>query len=276
MQILISLFDLKNEILNKKITLYAAQASFFLLLSLIPFLIALMNVIQFFTPDMMDAIYRTLERIPYKDTSRLLNDLVSQLALYSNGALISFTLVSALWSSSKSVYAIEYALNNIYESQHTFGFILSRLVSFFYMIFFIFILLITMVVLMFGHSIQKLFKLRAPGIYQITHIILQFRLLAIVPMLIFFFMCLYTFYPGRNLKFKEQFWGAVFSASAWVIFSRGYEYYIQHITSYSRIYGSMGAVVLLMLWLYFCICIVLLGAELNSYLKKVGCRTNFN
>lgn len=270
MQIIISLFDLKNEILNKKITLYAAQASFFLLLSLIPFLIALLNVIQFFTPDMMDTIYRTLEQIPYKETSHLLSYLVNQLALYSNGALISFTLVSALWSSSKSVYAIEYALNDIYESQHTFGFILSRLVSFFYMIFFIIVLLITMVVLMFGRSIQKLFKLRAPGIYQITHIVLRFRLLAIVPILIFFFMCLYTFYPGRNLKFKEQFWGAVFSATVWVIFSRGYEFYIQHITSYSRIYGSMGAVVLLMLWLYFCICIVLLGAELNSYLKKGG------
>ncbi|MDY4970679.1 MAG: YihY/virulence factor BrkB family protein [Lachnospiraceae bacterium] len=268
MNLFITLFQLKNEIVEKKLTVYGAQAAFFLQLSAIPFLMALLNVFQFLSPGVFQELFQMLDGIGNDTFSRTLSYIISELYIQSSGALISVSLLGALWSSSKGVYAIERGLNEIYGNKKRHGFVTARLISFFYMIFLITILFFTIVVLMFGSSIQELIGRFLPPLYHILRLFLRFRLLAAVPILILFFMCLYTFYPGRNIRFRDQFWGAVFSASAWIVFSFCYEFYIQHITNYSRIYGSLGAILLLLLWIYFCLCIVLLGAELNHFLNK--------
>lgn len=268
MNLFITLFQLKNEIVEKKLTVYGAQAAFFLQLSAIPFLMALLNVFQFLSPDVLQELFQMLDNIGDENFSRGLSYIISELYIQSSGALISVSLLGALWSSSKGVYAIERGLNEIYGSKKRHGFVKARLISFFYMIFLIFILFFTIVVLMFGSSIQELIGRFLPPLYHVLQLFLRFRVLAAVPILILFFMCLYTFYPGRRIRFREQFWGAVFAAAAWIIFSFCYEFYIQNITNYSHIYGSLGAILLLLLWIYFCLCIVLLGAELNHFLNK--------
>ena len=267
MRLLIAFVQLKNEILEKKVTVFGAQAAFFLLLSVIPFLMSLLNVFQFVSPKALQALFDMLNRILSADLSRTLTYIISELYIQSNSALISLSLIGAIWSSSKGVYAIEQGLNEIYGNEKSHGFLTARLISFFYMIFLIIIILFSVLVLMFGSSIQGLVQHWFPPLYRIINLFLQVRLLAAVPMLILFFMSLYTFYPGRKVRFREQFWGAAFSTAAWLLFSFCYEYYIENITDYSKIYGSLGAVLLLLLWVYFCICIVLLGAVLNHYLQ---------
>lgn len=266
MNLFISLFQFKNEIVEKRVTVYSAQAAFFLQLSAIPFLMALLNVFQFLSPDVLHVLFQLLEKIENDMVSGAISYVISELYIQSSGALISVSLLGAIWSSSKGVYAIERGLNEIYGNEKGHGFIKARLISFFYMILLILILFFSIVVLMFGSSIQELIGRFLPPLYHVLRLFLQFRLLAAGPILILFFMSLYTFYPGRNLRFRDQFWGAVFSAAAWIIFSFCYEFYIQHITNYSRVYGSLGAILLLLLWIYFCICIMLLGAELNHFL----------
>lgn len=268
MKFIVTLFQLKNEIIDKKVTIYGAQAAFFLQLSAIPFIMALLNVFQFFSPDALNTLYQLLEQIGSPAFYNTMTYIISELYIQSNGALISLSLIGAIWSSSKGVYAIERALNEIYGNEKRHGFITARLISFFYLLFLIFILLFTMIVLMFGSSILAFASHFVPPLYHILQLFLRFRLLAVLPILILFFMCLYTFYPGRRNHFRDQFWGAAFSAAAWIIFSICYEFYIQHITNYSRIYGSMGAVLLLLLWIYFCICIMLFGAELNDFITR--------
>ena len=270
MHFFIALFQLKNEIVEKKVTIYGAQAAFFLQLSAIPFLMVLLNIFQFLSPDAVNELFLIPEKLNNEQFSRTLSYIISELYIQSSGALISVSLLGAIWSSSKGVYAIERGLNEIYGNVKGHGFIKARLISFFYMILLILVLLFTIVVLMFGSSLQQLIVRFIPPLYRILQLFMQFRLLAAVPILILFFMSLYTFYPGRQLRFRDQFWGAVFSAASWIIFSFCYEFYIQNITNYSRIYGSLGAVLLFLLWIYFCICIVLLGAELNHFLQQQG------
>lgn len=267
MNLIVALFQLKNETVEKKVTIYGAQAAFFLQLSVIPFVMALLNVFQFVSPDALDELLKILNRIGTPTISNLLSYVINELYVQSSGALISVSLLSALWSSSKGVYAIERGLNEIYGNEKMQGFVKARFFSFFYMILLIVVLLFTMIVLMFGSSIQDLIGKFIPPLYHIINMFLQFRLLVFLPILVVFFMCLYTFYPGRRLRFRDQFWGAAFSAVGWIIFSFCYEFYIQNITNYSRIYGSMGAILLLLLWIYFCMCIMLFGAELNDFLK---------
>lgn len=265
MDLIVTLFQLKNDMTEKKVTIYGAQAAFFLQLSVIPFLMALLNVFQFFSPKALETLFQFIHRITSDDFSRALTYIINELSIQSNGALISVSLLSAIWSSSKGVYAIELGLNEIYNTEKDHGFIVARLISFFYMIVLLIVLLFTMVVLMFGSSIKKLIGRFIPPLYHIINLLLRFRLLAAIPILVLFFMCLYAFYPGRHVRFRDQFAGAVFSGASWILFSFAYEFYIQNISNYSSIYGSLGAVLLLLLWIYFYICIMLFGAELNAF-----------
>lgn len=267
MNFIVALFQLKNETIEKKVSIYGAQAAFFLQLSAIPFVMTILNIFQFISPKVFNELLDLLNRIGTPSISDLLSYVINELYAQSNGALISVSLLSALWSSSKGVYAIEQGLNEIYGNHKQQGFIKARFTSFFYMLLLIIILLLTIVVLMFGSSIQSLIGHFIPPLYHMINLFLQFRLLVFLPLLVLFFMCLYTFYPGRRLRFRDQLWGAVFSASGWIIFSFCYEFYIQNITNYSRIYGSLGAVLLLLLWIYFSMCIMLFGAELNDFLQ---------
>lgn len=267
MNLIVALFQLKNETIEKKVSVYGAQAAFFLQLSAIPFVMAILNIFQFISPSVLNELLELLNRIGTPAISDILSHVINELYVQSNGALISVSLLSALWSSSKGVYAIEQGLNEIYGNDKEQGFVKARFISLFYMIMLILVLLLTIIVLMFGSSIQSLIGNFFPPLYHVINLFLQFRLLIFLPVLVLFFMCLYTFYPGRKLRFREQIWGAVFSAAGWITFSFCYEFYIQNVTNYSRIYGSMGAVLLLLLWIYFCMCIMLFGAELNDFVQ---------
>ncbi|MDO5411356.1 MAG: YihY/virulence factor BrkB family protein [Lachnospiraceae bacterium] len=267
MNLIITLLQFKNDVIEKKISVYGAQSAFFLLLSVIPFIMALLNIFQFISPQALQTLFQLLPHIASAELSSALVYIINELQLTSNGALISVSLIGAIWSSSKGVYAIERGLNEIYGNHKKHNFIRARIISFLYMILLIAVLLFTMLVLMFGSSIQQLIGRWIPPLYRIIQLILQFRLLAAVPILVLFFMSLYTFYPGRDLRFRDQFPGAAFTAAAWIMFSFAYEFYIQNVTNYSQIYGSLGAILLLLLWIYFCICIVLFGAELNDFLQ---------
>ena len=89
--------------------------------------------------------------------------------------------------------------------------------------------------------------------------------------LFFFFWGIYTFVPEKRLKAAKQIPGALFSALAWMVFSLGFSIYFNRIggRGYSYMYGSLAAIVILLLWLYFCMCILFMGAELNWFFVRL-------
>ena len=89
--------------------------------------------------------------------------------------------------------------------------------------------------------------------------------------LFFFFWGIYTFVPEKRLKAAKQIPGALFSALGWMIFSLGFSIYFNRIggRGYSYMYGSLAAIVILLLWLYFCMCILFMGAELNWFFVRL-------
>ena len=103
-----------------------------------------------------------------------------------------------------------------------------------------------------------------------THII-NFRALWALMILIIFFLGIYTFVPDKRLKLRDQLPGAVFSTVGWMAFSFAFSLYFSHIggKNYSYMYGSLTAIVLLLLWLYFCMCILFFGAEINYFWKEL-------
>jgi membrane protein len=88
-------------------------------------------------------------------------------------------------------------------------------------------------------------------------------------LLVLFFWTLYSFAPGRKTRSIKEFPGAILSAAGWVGFSGLYSVYINNFANHSYLYGSLTAIVLLMLWLYFCMNIMFFGAEVNVMLRGV-------
>ena len=84
-----------------------------------------------------------------------------------------------------------------------------------------------------------------------------------------FFMVIYCFFPKRKVTFLNQFPGAIFATAGWFLFSFVYSIYITYFSNFSYTYGSLAAIVLIMLWLYICMTITLLGAEINVFLERL-------
>ena len=82
------------------------------------------------------------------------------------------------------------------------------------------------------------------------------------------FTAMFMVLPNRRNTFRESLPGALLASLGWLIFSDLYSVYVQHFSGYANVYGSVYAVALAMLWLYFCLCILFYGGALNHYLAK--------
>lgn len=254
-----------------EMTVYAAQASFFITLSVFPFMMVLLTVVQLvpslgkedlaqvalaITPNLSDSVQQVVANI--------LNDLYTR----SPGTILSITAVTALWSASKGMLSIERGLDRIHRSQEKRGYIISRLMCSGYTILFLMACILCLLLLVFGNLIQNLVLRIFPFLSQTAAYIINFRTLWALTLLTFCFTGLYTIIPFKKLSFRSQLPGAIFCTLCWIGFSFGFSIYFNHFSNYSYMYGSLTAIVLMMLWLYFCVCILFLGAELNYFLDE--------
>ena len=89
------------------------------------------------------------------------------------------------------------------------------------------------------------------------------RGLVTLAILFVFFLAIYAVLPFRRLSVKSQIPGAAFASVGWALFSTAFSIYFRYFKNFTVTYGSLAAVILMMLWLYFCICILFMGAEIN-------------
>ena len=145
----------------------------------------------------------------------------------------------------------------------------QRLLSIVYTLGFIFVLIFTLGVLLFGNRLQLLLESHFPDLAYFSEIIILFRTGLSIALFMLFFVLIYTILPNQKLSFWKQIPGAAFTTAGWMIFSYVYSLYIDYIANFSYIYGSLTAIILLMLWLYICMNIVFIGAELNKMLAEM-------
>ena len=114
---------------------------------------------------------------------------------------------------------------------------------------------------------MKLALHRLPQLQTVVAFAMNFRFLLVWVVLTVLFAAVYAYVPNKKLAFKEQIPGAVFSAVAWSIFSWVFSYYLTYGNSYG-IYGSLSIIIIVLLWMYFCMYIILIGAYLNRYFES--------
>ncbi|MEY8338397.1 YihY/virulence factor BrkB family protein [Lachnospiraceae bacterium 62-35] len=259
--------QIADKFIRDEMTVYAAQASFFILLSFFPFIMVLVTLLQFIpqlSEDMLVTVLTAL--IPNVSRIRpLIEGVVSDLYIHSPGTILWITVLTALWSASKGMMSMERGLNRIWGTNEKRGYIRTRIICTGYTLVFLLMCIMSLLLLVFGTAIQNFIVHTIPIISGITQTILNIRTIFAVALLVLSFTTLYAVVPRKKLKIKPQLPGALFSSLGWILFSFGFSIYFNQFSRFSYTYGSLTAIVLLMLWLYFCICILFAGAEINYF-----------
>ncbi len=252
---------------DRKVSIHAAQVAFFILVSIFPFLMFLITLVQH-TSLSEETILRIVEEIVPGDLSTLVMDWLRETYEHASGAVLSITVIFTLWAASKGFSGIIYELEEIYEIKERRGFIGRRIHSLLDTLVFTLMLIISMALLVYGNQIVQLIHRLFPVLSNLNLILLLLR--SAVALLIFtlYFLVLYRFVPNHRSKFRDELPGAGTAAFLWILFSYLYSLYIDYHSSFSSVYGSLTYVVLLMLWMYGCIMIIFFGALLNQYLKE--------
>lgn len=244
---------------------YAAQSAYFILLSFIPFVLLLVTLVKY-TPLTQEIVTTALIRMVPEEFSSFIRVIVNEV-FGKSAAFVPVSAIIALWSAGKGVNALSKGLNCIYRVEETRGYVINRLRSAVYTLVFVVAVAVTLLLLVFGNQIQMGIAERFPVIAKVTSVIVGMRTMITLVLLCLVFLMIYKFVPNRRATLKSQIPGAMVSSVAWSLFSLAFSIYIDLTPGTVNMYGSLTTLVLIMLWLYFCMWILLIGAEINSYFE---------
>ena len=258
-----------NDMNNDNVGLYAAQAAFFTMLSAIPFIMIVILCIKYFIHiDVFAIITPVINAFP-EPVGEYMRSIIEDVFYRSETVtLLSVTVITMLWSSSRGTMAIYSGMNNIYGCGDKRRWIVSRIISFFYNILLVAAIVATVIVLVFGNAIISFIDSEFIFAHYVLAVVFKMKFWIFFVLFVLAFGALYTFLPRRKLKYKKQLVGAITTAAGWIGFSYVFSVYVTHYSKYSFLYGSLAAIVVLMLWMYFCEYMLLIGAEVNKHIES--------
>lgn len=253
------------QLRRMNIPLYAANAGYFMVLSVFPMLVLLISALRYTDLDALDLLNLISGYLPAAllDEARAL--LIHTYA-YSGAAVVSVSAAGALWSSSRGVYSILRGLNAIFDVREDRSWLHQRLVSMGYTFAFFVVLILSLIVNVFGRSVLD--RLPQGQLWRFLSGIVDFRFLLMTFLQTALFAAMYAVLPNRKNTLTGSLPGALAASLGWQVFSGLFSWYVEHFGSYSGIYGSVYAVALGMLWLYFCLCLLFFGAAVNAMLPQ--------
>ncbi len=244
----------------------AAQLAYYFLLSLFPFLIFLITLGGIFiSPE--DAV-KVLNNVVPGQSMELIRENLKAVLESKKGGLLSFGIIASLWSASNGVNAVIKALNEAYGVEECRSFITARILAIFLTIGLIISIVVSLVLPVFGKMLGE-FIFSYLGLDQfflsmwsLLRWVISFVVIAIV------FSVLYFMGPCKRLKYREVWYGAIFSTVAWLLVSLCFAFYVDSFGNYSATYGSLGAIIVLMLWFYLTGMVIILGGVINATFHK--------
>lgn len=250
---------------NHHISSLASQLAFDMLFSFFPFLILLLTLVGFINVDPGEVI-SGLQTIMPEELYELVSTLALQLLQTRNGNLLSFSLMFSLYTASRAFRAIRYGLNRAYNEDEDKNKIKVVILSVLFMIVITFMIIFVLGFLVFGEMISlelvQWLELDIKLFYFIRYLRYPIGLAGMIVI----FSAVYKIIPSRRIKWRETFPGAVFTSIVWIILSMAFAFYVNNFGKYTDIYGSIGVVIVMMIWLQITSTTILLGGELNALL----------
>ncbi|NLK99143.1 MAG: YihY/virulence factor BrkB family protein [Clostridiales bacterium] len=257
-----------RKIRDDHVSAFSAQAAFFIIISFFPFIMFLLSIVPFFSLKESTILNLVIQIFP-KAFNSLIVLVVSEVYHRTNsGTLISVTVITALWSAGKGFLAIMKGLNSVYGIQETRKSIVLRIISTIYTLIFAIMIIATIILFVFGNKLYLWIETRFPVLQDLALLIISLRTIVGLVVLLVFFLIIYVAIPNRKTKISSELPGALICAAGWMGFSYAFSYYIDHYSNYASMYGSLTTIVIFMLWMYFCMYILFIGAEINLMLQN--------
>ena len=263
------LSDFLDRLSEHAVTAYAAQSAFFIIISFFPFVMLLLTLLNYI-PLPQNETGGLVAGILPETVTNFVNGLLAEIHVNASGTLISVTAITALWAASKGLLAVRRGMNSVYENTESRNFIVIRFYSIIETLAFIILLIVMLVIMVFGNTLYEWLSASSPVISEILALIIDMRGIAGLAVLILFFDLVYITMPDRRGNFFKELPGAVLTAIGWIGFSYLYAFYVDNIANYSSVYGSLTTIVLLMVWLYICMYMLFIGAEVNCMLNETN------
>lgn len=245
---------------------YAASCAFFLIISFTPLTMIMLAIVRLTVLNetaMMNNIMLVVPAGIRDYVSMIINEVYTK-----TYGVVPISVIVLLWSASKTIHALTNSLNVINRVRETRGWVYTRLRSM--------LVIVILLLGLGGLSVLKTLSLSIgrhsaaalTAIEDILLFLMPFRNLLGYIIMILLFMLIYVLLPNGRYTFRSQFPGALMVATTWTIVSYFLTLYYMHNRSFSSIYGSLTGIILAMIWLYFCMYFLLLGAEINRIIAE--------
>ncbi|MCY7783793.1 MULTISPECIES: YihY family inner membrane protein [unclassified Bacillus (in: firmicutes)] len=245
----------------------SAELAYFFLLSLFPFLIFMLTLTAYL-PLSTDDVLGVVEQYAPDSAMSLVESITHQTLNNRNGGLLSFGIIAALWSASNGMNAIVRSLNHAYDVEENRSFIIVRLTSIFLTIAMVFTILVALLLPVFGRQIGILASdfVGASDLFLSVWEAVRWGVSPLVLLIVF--SALYVIAPNKKLSLRFVMPGAVFATIGWIVVSTLFSFYVSTFANYSATYGSIGGIIVLMIWFYLSGILIILGGEINALLHK--------
>ena len=256
----------------------AAQLSYYFLLALFPLLLFLVSLLGYFAQagsELRNSLINYLAAVMPGAAVTLVQTTLDEISASAGGGKLSFGLLAALWAASNGMGAISDTLNTAYNVKETRPWWKVRLISVLLTISLSILIVAALVIILYGGSIGEAVASRFGFSNAFTTVwkVLQWPIALIFVLTTF--NLLYNFAPAIKRHQRKFFTlGALVGVALWLLVSFGFRIYLHYFNSYSVTYGSLGALIILMLWFYFTGVAILIGGEINCE-AHAACQRNF-
>jgi len=249
----------------------AAQLAYYFFLALFPALLFVTAIVSFIpVVGLLDAITSTLARVAPSEVLSIIQDQILKIAHEKNGGLLTIGMLGTIWSTSSGVTAIIDTLNQAYDIEEARPWWKVRLIALGLTLSLALFIVISFALVLVGPTLAEKAAVWAHmGLaFEWTWKIVQWPL--VFGLVAFAIALIYYYAPDAK---QEWIWitpGSVLATVLWLLISLAFKFYVTNFTSYNATYGTIGGVIVLMLWFYVSALAVLVGAELNSEIEHAS------
>lgn len=260
--------DFFDGIGARKIWTFAAAATFYLFLSLVPILGLVCSLLPY-TPLTEEVFLAYLRRAAPEDVYSVLSGIIT--SIYSSSTTtLSITAVASVWTAGLAMQALMRGMDAAYDIKRRENFILFRLRACFFMVIALAAVLTTLCGLVYGNMILDIISRNLDGTWAERLVLGTVQVIRYPIMMMFLFLVFLIFYrwmPAGKRSLRRQWPGAAFATVAWLVFSWAFSVYVALSDRYG-VYGILGTVIVALLWMYYCLFILLVGAYINRFVRE--------
>lgn len=264
---------LYDRAIKEEITSRAAQVAFYFIFALFPFLlfvISLFGLILKSGNNLRQQLFDYLGQVMPASAFDLVTSVISNVVQSSSGGTLTVGFLIALWSASVGVDSLIDALNDVYRVEETRSWWKRKLTAVLLTLAVSLLVFFALAVVIYGSKllVLSLSAIGLPAPPPFIQNVISFIVAAIVLLLILTLIYKY----GPNHQKTDWNWinaGSISALALWILFSIGFRVYLHYFNSYDQTYGSVGAIIILLLWLYLTALVILIGGAINAVLEEL-------